>query len=176
MCSCIVRALNHLNWIEIVYGATIQTLNLVYQTQELSKEEMIAAISTYKKSKQSNGNKCTACGYDKHDKSKCPAQGRKCSKCNKMNHFSAVCRSKGNSKKDTSTESSAVIISSIQYSDKQMIAGITKLPYIVISIGIEEENMTKMNAIVDTGAQVCVAGIDQMCQLGLHLNQLKESA
>ena len=37
-------------------------------TQELSKEEMIAAISTYKKSKQSNGNKCTSYGYEKHDK------------------------------------------------------------------------------------------------------------
>ena len=144
-------------------------------TQELSKEEMIAAISTYKKSKQFNGNKCPACGYEKHDKSKCPAQGKKCSKCNKMNHFAAVCRSKGNSKKETSAESSAVIISSIQCIDEQMIAGITKLPCIDISIGIKEENMIKMNAIADTGAQVCVAGIDQMHQLGLHQNQLKAS-
>ena len=67
----------------------------------LSKDEIVAAISDYKKSKQKKNSqrKCGACGYEYHDKKVCPAQGKTCRVCNKPNHFAQVCRSNKNEKK-----------------------------------------------------------------------------
>ena len=41
----------------------------------------------------SNNQKCFFCGYQRHPRSKCPAQNENCKTCNKKRHFAKVCRS-----------------------------------------------------------------------------------
>ena len=36
---------------------------------------------------------CSYCGYEMHDKRKCPATDKECSRCNKTGHFAKMCRS-----------------------------------------------------------------------------------
>ena len=148
-------------------------------SEGLSNEEMIAALSTYKKQKQQklNNANCFYCGYDKHEKSKCPAQGKRCAKCNGLNHFATACRTKNirTHQKAEGSESSAVIISTVQKIDEHMTASASKIPFIDIEIGAtENKNTICMRAVADTGAQVCVAGVEQMMLLGIKKSQLKK--
>ena len=63
----------------------------------LSKDDLVAAISSYKKSKNQKGIsvrqspiECGRCGYTHAEKS-CPAFGQSCNKCGKLNHFQKKC-------------------------------------------------------------------------------------
>ena len=76
---------------------------------ELTDDEIVAAISTYKKSKSYNNKNyntnsqsakpqqsrqlCKYCGYE-HGKQTCPAQGNTCNKTGGKNHFRKVCWTK----------------------------------------------------------------------------------
>ena len=69
---------------------------------ELTDDEIVAPISTYKKSKSYNNKNyntnsqsakpqqshqlCKYCGYE-HSKKTCPTQGKTCNKCGGKNHF-----------------------------------------------------------------------------------------
>lgn len=48
-----------------------------------------------KESTQSQGTKCTRCGYEVHKYGRCPASGKTCAKCQGKGHFAAECKSKG---------------------------------------------------------------------------------
>ena len=91
-----------------------ETLVSVIESTDTSQEELIAAISNYKKKKNSDRvteqTKCRNCGYDwPHVNRTCPAFGQSCNKCKKMNHFGQVC------KNSSQIHVSSVIISSIEY-------------------------------------------------------------
>ena len=69
------------------------------ETIDMTNEEVIAAISSYKRSKniRSKGGRR---GFEKHEIAKCPAQGKKCTKCNELNHFATQCTTRVNDIKD----------------------------------------------------------------------------
>ena len=71
-----------------------ETLVSVIESIDTSQDELIAAISNYKKKKNSDRvTKQTDCGYDwPHVNRKCPAFGQSCNKCKKMHHFGQVCK------------------------------------------------------------------------------------
>ena len=69
---------------------------------DMTDEEVIAAISSYKRSKNTR-SKCGRCGFEKHEIAKCPAQGKKCTKCNKLNHFATQCKTRVNDIKDAAS-------------------------------------------------------------------------
>ena len=78
-------------------------------SNDLTNEEVIAAISSYKKSKNIR-SKCRRCGFEKHELAKCPAQGKKYTKCNKLNHFATNCRSRVNDIKEAASVDGAAAV------------------------------------------------------------------
>ena len=141
----------------------------------VAEEEIVAALSAYRRSKkQKGGGTCRQCG-NKHGRGKCPASGHVCLNCGKMNHFSRVCESEGPSK----GVSAAVIISAVVGGErrKDSLARLSVLVFVVKS------QPQAIEAIPDTGAEVTVAGECHMESLGIkrkHLipppNQLKHVA
>ena len=91
---------------------------------DLSDEEMLAAVSLYKKQKSETliNKKCGYCGYDLHNKQICPAKNKKCINCGKKGHFAFVCRPP----KDKVT--SSVIISAVKQEKAE------KLPKIKVEV------------------------------------------
>ena len=129
--------------------------------EDLSKEEIIAAISNYKRNKGYNDterNKCRNCGLDSHSRANCPAQGKECKKCGKRNHFERVCRSKPFNK-----HISSVIIGAI---DRIINSNETNLPEFFVEVKrTVDKNNVKIKCIPDTGAQVTVAGPTQLKEM-----------
>ena len=125
------------------------------EIDDISKDEMIAAISMYRKSKKyndkGNNTKCSYCGYSRHtSKQNCPAQGKTCKLCGKKNHFEQVCRSNKN------RTISSFIISTIE---RIMIPSKNVLPTLNVMFQTKYLSTPKnLIAIADTGAQVNVAG------------------
>ena len=143
----------------------------------LSQEEIVAALSTYKKSKQKDTTQCHYCGHEQHEKLKCPAFGKKCTKCNRMNHFASVCNSnkKGNTNRRPATGSAAVIISTIEEVGEYTNASVSQLPYLDMVFSKDGcGRKVKMKVVADTGAQACVAGTDHMKLLNLSIKDLKK--
>ena len=138
--------------------------------EDLSKEEIIAAISNYKRNKRYNDterNKCRNCGLDSHSRANCPAQGKECKKCGKRNHFERVCRSKPFHK-----HISSVIIGAI---DRIINSNETNLPEFFVDVKrTVDENNVKIKCIPDTGAQVTVAGPTQLKEMNIEKEQLTE--
>ena len=124
---------------------------------ELSQEEVVAALSMYKRSKSQAPGKstpdsespCGKCGYPKHAKGvSCPARDQFCLKCGKKGHFVSVCHSRNPKGKDT--VSGALLCSAVTASS------LPQLP-VVIGEGFLAKTM-KSNVVADTGAQGTVAG------------------
>ena len=138
---------------------------------DTSQDELLAAISNYKKKKNSDRiakqPKCRNCGYDwPHVNRKCPAFGQSCHKCQKMNHFGQVCKSPGQ------THVSSVIISSIEH--VLGIANKCDLPKLKVFISSDNnEPPISMEVVADTGAQVNVAGPDHLAHFGIQMDSLK---
>lgn len=144
------------------------------ETEDLTEEEVVAAISSYKRNKQNNKGKCGKCGFEKHDKSRCPAQGKKCVKCNKMNHFANQCRTR-QQEGSTTADAAAVIVSSITKIENIDISTITQLPQIKVSVSCKgRKNAIEVVGIADTGAQACVAGNKHMKLLNLNICDLEK--
>ena len=151
-------------------------VNAINAVDRLTDEEIVAAISTYKRQKnnlQPNGErnqkKCSYCGYDYHSKMNCPAQGKVCNKCGKRNHFEQVCRTKKNV--------NAVLLATIE-----MIVGSSsthtppKLPEVQLSISHGSCSPHYVSGIADTGAQVTVAGPSLLKQLQISAKMLYKPA
>ena len=147
------------------------------ETSGLTSEDIVAAISNYRRSKKDSSSKCYYCGFERHDKSKCPAQGKICTKCNKLNHFSNVCKSKSKptAKDKQTTGSAAVIICTIQSIEASSLKSAGKLPTLSVSSAKSKEDKgIEMEAVADTGAQACVAGREHMRKLNLSIADLSK--
>ena len=124
---------------------------------EFSHDEVVAALSMYKRSKnQASGKEapdsespCAKCGYAKHTKgASCPARDQFCLKCGRKGHFVSVCRSRNPKGKDT--VSGALLCS---------VATANSLPQLPVVIGKGFlAKAIKSNVVADTGAQGTVAG------------------
>ena len=136
----------------------------------LSQEEIVAAISQYKKTKQKKNSqgKCGASGYEYHERKVCPAQGKTCSNCKKPNHFEQVCRFSDKNKKDISG-----IIGAIMKVVSSSSANSNSLPKLYVQV---RHNMVDkdfpLEVVADTGAQVTVSPPKKMKELGLSENNL----
>lgn len=142
-------------------------------SEEMTEDEVLAAISQYKRKKNGTQErktipkkKCMKCGYDwPHGPDACPAKGRECKSCGKMNHFESVCLSKNK-------EVSALIIGTIQricsMSDQKK--SLPKLK-VVMKTKMNKGPM-KIDVVADTGAQVTAAGDIHMKHFGLTLADL----
>ena len=104
-------------------------------------------------------NRCGNCGYQ-HTKGKCPASGQSCLKYGKPHHFARVCRSSKDRPNMKTT--SAIIINAVNESDS--------LSRITVSVGRGFVQEPKL--IPDTGAEVSVAGLPHLSQLGIKQKHL----
>ena len=75
-------------------------ISRIEQPEGMTSEDIVAAISNYKKKKQHapeqktlTKRKCNNRGYDWPHVQRCPAQGKVCNNCEKVRHFEQVCRS-----------------------------------------------------------------------------------
>ena len=150
-------------------------------TDDLSPEEVIAAISSYKKRKQtiqhekssSNKKKCFFCGYDfphPGGREKCPAKNHNCNKCDKKGHFERVCKGE---KVDSSQN--ALLFNPIQKVCSLSKTDVAKLPTLNVYIGHNNEVPVESEVVADTGAQVTVTGTSHMKLFGIKPNQLTSS-
>ena len=143
----------------------------VSDLSELAEEEILAAVSAYRRQKkgnnsqeskkQSNGT-CGRFGYDHGKKKKCPANGQTCLKCGKSNHFSRVCHSTTSNNTDADKVTSAILklLSAVLF-DKSLCSTENRdgLPRLKILVGNKcVPSPQYIDAIPDTGAQVTVAG------------------
>ena len=140
---------------------------------DLSPEEVVAAISAFKKQKQKWGsgryqNKkqhtraCSSCGYNHGDKP-CKAKDEYCLKCSLKGHYSRVCPTNGKS-------ASAVFVNTILGSLKRK--GLEKL-WVTIGEGFVS-NPKGVAVIPDTGAEVTVAGTNLLQELNIGTNALNK--
>ena len=157
--------------------ATRNTVVSAVELHDLSEEEVIAAVSSYKRSKQQSSlgekqdkkkNKCFNCGYDwPHlgGNESCPAKGKTCNKCKKKNHFEAVCK---NISRSLRREVSTMVISGIHRISMMSEEEKGSLPRLKVFIGMDNNQPPIETVVVaDTGAQVTVAGYKHMKHLGI---------
>ena len=136
------------------------------ELDDVSLEEVIAAVSEYRKKKKADntGNKdllppatgktCGNCGYEwphAKGKSACPAKHNVCKFCKIKGHFERVCRRKN------SKEVSSIIIGAIQRIMSMSTSEKSKLPKLNVTVGHDNE-IEKTDVVTDTGAMVTVAG------------------
>ena len=150
---------------------------------DLSQDEIVAAISQYKKNKKhiSNHTTCGNCGYEHQpNMQKCPAQGKTCNKCGKKNHFQQVCHSR-NTSSDRNTQSdrniSSMLIGTLEWIVGSSSLKVTSnhLPKLDVKVKVDLHNaVTKVNVVADTGAQVTVAGPDHLKKFKIRIDQLKK--
>ena len=148
------------------------------ETEGLNQEEIIAAISNYKKQKNTNvrskgrSKNCGRCGYG-HAVGNCPAYGSTCKGCGKPNHFEQVCRDKLRREKvEADKEIAALVFSTIQRLINSS-GNINTLPKIKPLVSTPVKSV-HLDSIADTGAQVPVGGLKQMKQLGISEENLRK--
>ena len=149
-------------------------------TEGLAHEEVVAAISHYKKSKNNDlrgkgrntPKACGRCGQT-HAQRECPAFGQTCRGCGKMNHFQKVCRAKKFKEQvEMDKEVAALVFSTIQRVLNSS-GNISSLPKIKPKVSTSSKSV-KMESIADTGAQVPVGGPKQMKELGILEEDLRK--
>ena len=147
----------------------------------MTGDDIIAAISSYKKSKgntttdqkkvfdQRNsfqGKKCHICGYDwphPQGQDASPEKNKIRNSCKKVGHFERVCRK-------SSKSISTFIISTLQkIKDSQ--SKLSNLSKLNVFIG-KDDNQPPEELIADTGAQATVGGPHYMKLLNVHPDKL----
>ena len=148
------------------------------EAEDMTKDDIVAAISTYRRNKHSAKvnkpgpvKKCFNCGYDwPHTKGQdsCPAKDQDCKKCQKKGHFERVCR-------NTAKQISTFIISGIQRVATLSNTEKSEIPKLNVWVGLtcKDDPPVPVEVIVDTGAQVTVAGIRHLKKLGIKQEQLQ---
>ena len=148
-------------------------------TDDLSQDEIIAAISAYKKNKKlgfrnKQSKDCQRCGQPKHqDSEHCPATGKTCLRCGRSGHYATMCHSKTDEKsRSRALTSAAVIINSMINSVKK-----DSLPRLSILIGKDcAPDPQQLDVIADTGAEVCVMYLHVPTETGYNTKHAMSSS
>lgn len=131
-----------------------------------STVKKIQAPEKYRQS-EAKAKLCNYCG-DKHERGKCPAYGKMCSNCKRKNHFAKVCGQKqaGKSKKVKSVGQDDDSDDDSMKSVEQIIDNSGKGGGVQAELSMQfDENWTKVNCDIDTGAEVCIIGHDFLCNM-----------
>ena len=152
----------------------VGSINDEMDSEELSEEEIIAAISNYKKNNRTpkeqlgDKKKCNKCGFDwphTNGQDSCPAKINICKICRIKGHYERVC----NKKKPKAV--SSVIIGTIQRIKKMTKSQKSQLPKLAVKAGHSNELET-VETVADTGAMVTVGGPQQMKHLKIDKKSL----
>lgn len=112
---------------------------------------------------QTTFKRCGNCGLKhKAGKGSCHAEALTCHNCGKTGHVMKMCRSKGKQVAATADmEASGIVIAAASAAQRQ--------PRIEVTVSHAQVDGTsvKIQAVPDTGAQVCVAGPDLLAALGV---------
>ena len=103
---------------------------------------------------------CERCGYE-HRNKYCPASKETCHSCGEIGHFRSMCRKKSRDKGKLVT--GAVVAATSNH--------VTQ-PIVTVDINAGGAGKTKVAAVADTRAKVCVAGPRLMQALGLRRARL----
>ena len=149
------------------------------ELKDVSHEEIVAAVSMYRKNKRgtgrnsnpevSNKKKCFNCGLDfPHTDRPCTSKNHRCSNCQKKGHFESVCR-KG---EGNTVNTSAIIVGSLTKVCGSSVQ-ISNLPLVPIHVGHGDRPPEMIDAVADTGAGATVAGPSHMRRLGIDRHNLR---
>ena len=149
----------------------------IHGEQCVSSDEEINRISNYKKSQKTPWSKqphkckpCDGCGSTQHTSeerpTKCWAWKKVCNNCKKKGHINKVCRAR----KEAEDSANAVIadIDGEQQSNEIDVVFSVK--------GVPSHQEVQLKVYPDTGASICVAGLQVLRKLGLKLAQLKQTS
>ncbi|KAK4313454.1 hypothetical protein Pmani_015211 [Petrolisthes manimaculis] len=153
---------------DVIYDDAIEEEPLVaasrYQPPAASRNTNRSSATEKLHNKVSK--QCYYCGqWHVLDKMACPAYNRKCNACGKKGHLKKVCKSV-----KTGEE---VMISSVEVGA----ASLLPEPTVIVMVTAKVSSaVQKVDAIADTGAQVCVAGPNLLSVLDLKPAQLLRRA
>ncbi len=120
---------------------------------------------------QKSDDKCSACGLSEHkSREDCPAKDETCSHCKKKGHTTQFCFFKrnqnaaGDEKKEGKKFGRIKIVNQV---------GLNSPKTAVLVTNPVNKNFWWCKAISDTGAEVCVAGVDLLKKLGASQKKLQ---
>ena len=161
----------------------VSNISDVIEEEQLCEEEVIAAISNYKKSKKAFHEQqhqqqphqqhdetklCHNCGFEwphANGQRSCPARNNICKICKIKGHYEKLC------KKRKSKGLSSIIIGAINRIKEFSKSQIAQLPKLSVKAGHDNELET-IETVADTGAQVTVGGPAQMRKLKIKKKSL----
>ncbi len=126
---------------------------------------------SYGKESQQRGT-CYCCGKDRHKPKDCPAKNSTCGACGKIGHFTRLCRNP-NKKEDSSQPPKE---------EKKRFGRIKRIDRVgeerpVVSVLVSDtrtkESLGRQEAIADTGAEACVAGLQLLESLRMDKERLE---
>ncbi len=119
--------------------------------------------SNKNKASQDIKEKCKNCGLSHGYSESCSAEGKSCHICKNPGHFAKYCRNN----KEATPKLSSVKVSKIS-------EGINPAPTVRMEL-ISEDGRAKVQVLPDSGADICVIGVDVLRAMGGHENNLLSS-
>ncbi|MEL6805172.1 MAG: hypothetical protein AAFO91_15485, partial [Bacteroidota bacterium] len=115
---------------------------------------------------------CENCGLSNHGKRKCPAEELECHKCGVTGHFRSQCPQKTkNSKPPVKSVTSCTVAGTPAEVRRVCASGSKAMVQVEISHFRKPKGL-KLNALADTGAEVCLVGVKKLGVLGLRRRDL----
>ena len=180
-------------------GASVES---DHPTPEVGTE--VAGVRTNYKKQKSDGasvrfrQKCGFCGqFHAKGRSNCPAANVTCFDCGRVGHFALCCRNRSDSEVKVDRASGkggsvagttigTVEVRSLESEreaglsncDITMCVGAASCTQPVLSVQVVYPKVNKhcvMDVVADTGAEACIAGIEQAKYLGIDINDLNSS-
>ena len=123
-----------------------------------------------KNDQQKKADTCKKCGYDYHEKSKCPANKSECKKCHSIGHWAKMCLTKDPSRKQQEQKNSnkKFFVQNIKCCKIS-----NPTPKIKIKCSTNRNNQVKIIATPDTGAEVSICGPDVISKMNINKTKLQ---
>ena len=146
-----------------------------YKKPYTPKKESKPSDYNVEKKPSDSGDKCKWCGYESHQRNKCPARNAKCGSCQTMGHYSSVCfRRKqhlhelheGSDEDPTYDPTYPMFMGCIHSDDSPVcLDSITAPAPIIASLGIDNYEQ-KVQFKIDTGADVTAIPLSLLDKIG----------
>ena len=159
----------------------VSSMEVLNKKEQDESESYVNRVSSYKKMSQHNTQPsnsqpieepCTGCGKNGHSnyparKANCPAWGIICNKCGVRNHFANVC-------KRTENTALALIAHTGDHDQNHNTFDLLQVKATPVCANRKIKSVV-ISVYPDSGADLCLAGIKHMHQMGLSTSDLNSS-